>query len=60
MMGHAQNQIAQLEREVARLDENDATEAKKEANLISKIYRAQEAIGRTKNLSSISVLGIKR
>lgn len=46
-----QSQIDRLRRELADLNKNDAREAKKEADLIGKLNRAQEALARTKSTS---------
>jgi len=47
-----QSKIDRLRRELADLNKADAREAKKEADLIGKLNRAQEAAGRTKSAST--------
>ena len=53
MTSRYQSQINQLEREVANLRSSEAAEVKKEANLIGRINRAQDAAGRTNNASTL-------
>ena len=53
MTSRYQSQINQLEREVANLRSNEAAEIKKEADLIGRINRAQDAAGRTNNASTL-------
>ena len=48
-----QNQINRLSKELADLRKADAREAKKEADLIAKINRANEAASRTKSASTM-------
>lgn len=51
-----QNQINRLSKEVADLRKADAREAKKEADLIAKIGRANEAAGPAHSKSSNSTI----
>ena len=53
MTSHNQSQINRLEREIANLDKDTATEAKKEASLIGRISRAEDAINKARNMSTI-------
>lgn len=51
-MIHA-SQINQLEKDLANLRSSDAREAKKEADLVAKVNRANEAASRTKSASTL-------
>lgn len=53
MSSSTQRQIDQLLSEIAKLDRDDANEAKKESDLIAKINRATEAMSRAKSLTTI-------
>ena len=52
MTSHYHSQISRLERELAGLDRDAASAAKKEADLIGKINRAQDAANRATSISS--------
>ena len=52
MSSHYHSQISRLEKEIARLDGDAAAEAQKQADLIRKINRAQDAANRATSLSS--------
>lgn len=53
MTSHNRLQINRLQREIANLDKSAADTATKEANLIEKINRANDAINRTKSAPAI-------
>ena len=52
MNSTTQNQINRLRKEIADLRISDAREAKREANIVAKINRSNEAVSRTKNTSA--------
>lgn len=53
MTSRYHSQISQFEREIANLRSTDATEAGKEADLIGRINRVQDAVSRANNTSMI-------
>ena len=52
MTSTIQNQINRLKNEIADLHKSDARETKREASLVAKINRSNEAFFRTKNIST--------
>lgn len=52
----SQSQIDRLQREIAGLNQDDARQARKEADLLGKLNRAQEGAAHTK---SVSTAGMK-
>lgn len=54
MTSNTQRQIDQLQNEIARLDRDDATEAKKEADLIAKINRLSDSMSRPTSPSTMA------
>ena len=50
MSSYNQSQISRLEGELASLEKDAASEAKKEADLIAKINRANYSAGRTNSI----------
>ena len=53
MTSQYQSRISSLERDITNLDRNIATESKKEADLIGKINRAEDAVGRSRSHSTV-------
>lgn len=53
MTSQYHSRINSLEREVANIDRDIAKERKKEADLISRIRRAEDAVNRSKSLSTV-------